>query len=346
VEIPSRHPSGIPIAQRVRAPIELSIPSPRHQLLWHPLRQADEAQLNSLMTSTDDAPEVALDLLSPVLVGARQISVARAGEHGATLGGFDRAGVLRAAGILHLWPATNTIVVHGAVDSSWSGRGIGGSLMAWQEGRARQLLGDLPGDGRVRMLAYVAESAPNQRRLLMAAGFSQMRSVYKMRRDLEAPIPCWNLPDNLKWRPLERVDPESVRQAHNEATANAWAPGPIYPSLWQKRWSEYRPELSCVALDPAEGRVAGYVLALVQRPTSQLTPRSEATIHRLAVVPGYRQRGIGRALMSRALNQFADDGRRFAAAPLDPAMPHSGRAMFEDFGFSPGVRSIVYGLEL
>ncbi|MDR2253461.1 MAG: GNAT family N-acetyltransferase [Bifidobacteriaceae bacterium] len=344
--MPARHLSGIPIAQRVRAPIELAIPSPRHQLLWRPLRLEDEAQLVSLMTSPEDSHEAALDLLSPVLVGIADIDSEESGRHGATLGGFDRAGVLRAAGILHLWPDTTVIVLHGAVDPAWSGRGIGGSLMAWQEGRARQILAALPGEATVRMVAYVSESAANRRRLLMAAGFSQLRSMFKMRRDLEAPIPCHPLPAGLKWRPLERVDPEAVRQAHNVATRGAWAPGPIYPALWVRRWADYRPELSCVAFDPAHGRVVGYALSLVERPTSQMTPRSEATIHRLAVAPDHRGRGIGRALMSRALAQIGDDGRRFAASLLDPAMPHSGRAMFEDFGFSPGVRAIAYGLDL
>jgi GNAT superfamily N-acetyltransferase len=336
----------MPIAQRVRAPIELSIPSPRHQLLWRSLRTEDETQLVSLMTSPDDAHESSLDVVAPVVMGVREINAQPGAGHGASLGGFDRAGVLRASGVLHRWPHTNAIVLHGAVDPAWSGRGIGGSLMAWQEGRARQLLAELPGDGAVRMLSYVAESAANRRRLLMAAGFSPSRSVYKMRRDLEAPITCHELPGGLKWRPLERVDPEMVRQTHNAATSGAWAPGPVYPELWDRRWREYRPELSCVAWDPAEERVAGYVLSRVERPTSQLTPRSEAAIHRIAVAPAYRQRGTGRALMSRALTQFADDGLRFAAAPLDPAMPHSGRAMFEDFGFSPGVREIVYALDL
>jgi ribosomal protein S18 acetylase RimI-like enzyme len=344
--MPSHHPSGLAIAQRVRAPIELSIPSPRHQLLWRPLRQQDEPQLVSLMTNPDDPHEAALDLTPAVLVAVKDVADSEPGQQGASLGGFDRAGVLRAAGLLHRWPSTSAVVLHGVVDPAWSGRGIGGSLMAWQEGRGRQLLAALPGDGAARMLAYVAESAANRRRLLMAAGFSPLRSIYKMRRDLEAPIPCLDLPAGLRWRALERVDPELVRQTHNQATAAAWAPGPIYPNLWARRWQHYRPELSCIAYDPAQERVAGYVLSLVERPISQLTPRSEATIHRLAVAPGYRRRGIGRALMSRALGQFADAGRRFAAALLDPSMPHSGLAMLEDFGFSPGVRAIVYGLDL
>jgi ribosomal protein S18 acetylase RimI-like enzyme len=101
-----------------------------------------------------------------------------------------------------------------------------------------------------------------------------------------------------------------------------------------------------VAWDVAEEQVAGYVLALIERPASKMAPRSQATIHRFAVAPGYRQRGIGRALAGRALLQFADEGKRFAAAVVDPAMPHSGLGLMEDFGFTPTGRTIVYGLDL
>ena len=180
----------------------------------------------------------------------------------------------------------------------------------------------------------------------MAAGFSPLRSVYRMRRDLEAPIPCHDLPEGLRWRSLERFDPESIRLTHNTATEEAWSPGPIYPELWSRAWQDYRPELSCVAYDPIAERPAGYVLALIERLSSKMAPRSQAPIHGLAVDPGYRHRGVGRALLSRALLQLADEGRRFASAMVDPTMAHYGLAMLEDFGFTPAGRTIVYALDL
>jgi GNAT superfamily N-acetyltransferase len=337
------HSSGIRIAERVRAPIDVSTPSPRHQLLWRPLRPTDEAQVVALLNSQENASELAVDQQIPTLVALKYIPP---GPEFAALGGFDRAGVMRAAGFLLLWPGTTALVAHGLVDPAWSGRGIGGSLMAWQEGRGRQILASLPGDGTARMLAYVTESAANRRRLLMAAGFSPLRSIYRMRRDLEAPIPRSDLPAGLRWRSLEGIDPEAVRQAHNVATADAWSPGEVFPELWQRRWEEYRPELSCVVWDEAAGRVAGYALALIERTSSKMAPRSQASVHRFAVTPDYRHSGVGRALLGRTLAQFAEHGRRFAIATVDPAIPHSGLAMFADFGFTPAGRTIVYALDL
>jgi GNAT superfamily N-acetyltransferase len=312
-------------------------------LLWRALRDEDDAQLVSLISSQDDVQESAVNMLTPLLIGLHQVV---AGQPGASLGGFDRAGVMRAAGILHLWPKSNTVVLHGVVDPAWSGRGIGGSLMAWQEGKGRQILASLPGSGRARMLSYTGESAANRRRLLMAAGFSPARSLYKTRRDLGAPIEHHELPDGLEWRSLTDVDTEALRLTHNAATREAWAPGPVYRELWDRRWSEYLPELSAVAFDPGEERIAGYALALMEAPTSTMAPRSEVYIHRLAVSLGYRGRGLGRALTSRVLEQSAAGGRRFSAITIDPAMNHSGWPMFEQFGFAPASRTIVYGLDL
>jgi ribosomal protein S18 acetylase RimI-like enzyme len=196
------------------------------------------------------------------------------------------------------------------------------------------------------MLAFTGESAANRRRLLMAAGFSPSRSLYKMRRDLEAPIAPLDPPRGIEWQGLTDTDPELLRLAHNLATREAWAPGPIYRELWDTRWSEYIPELSLIAFDPAAEYVAGYALAMIEQPTSKLAPRSEVLIHRLAVSPAYRKRGLGRALVSQVLRRSADEGRRFAAITIDPAMPHSGWPMLEHFGFAPAGRTIVYGLDL
>jgi GNAT superfamily N-acetyltransferase len=295
------------------------------------------------MAAQEDMRETVINLSTPILVGLRQVA---RGRPGASLGGFDRAGVLRAAGILHLWPESNTVVVNGVVDPTWSGRGIGGSLMAWQEGRGRQILSQLPGSGIARMVAFAGESAANRRRLLMAAGFSTVRSVYKMRRDLKAPIQQFELPDGLQFRPLSGCKPSILLEAHNRATVDAWAPGPIYPELWNVRFKEYLPELSSVVFSATDDKIAGYALTLVETPTSAMAPRSEASIHRLAIVPKYRKHGAGRALLSHTLQQLADDGRRFATIAIDPTMKHSGRVMLEDFGFTPASRTMVYGLDL
>jgi GNAT superfamily N-acetyltransferase len=336
-------PARLPRSQRVRAPLELVKPSPRHQLTWRALNQDDAAQIASLLASDEDAQD-SVDPVPPLFAGLDQDEI---GQPGDTLGGFDEAGVLRACSAVFLWPGVDgTILIHGVVDPAWGGRGIGRAMMAWQEGRSRQILASLPGDGPARIVCYVDESAANRRRLAMAAGFAPIRSMYKMRRDLEAPIQCNELPGGFAWRTITRVDPEEVREAHNTASGDGWAPGPIYRQLWDKRWPQYSPTMSWVVRDSASGRIAGYALCLADLQPWQLSTLGEALIHRIAVLPEFRNRGLGRAILSRTLFCIADEGPRFASTLFDPAMAHSGLDMNQAFGFSPARRVIVYGLDL
>jgi GNAT superfamily N-acetyltransferase len=267
-----------------------------------------------------------------------------------TLGGFDRAGVLRAAAVLQLWPPSEdgTMLLHGVVDPDWSERGIGRALMAWQEGRGRQILAALPGAGPAKMMTYVPEVAAGRRRLLLAAGFSSCRSYYKTRRDLRAPIDESPLPEGFEWRCADQVQPEAVRVAHNAAAAGGWAPGPIFEALWQERWADYRPEWTSFVVVPDTEELVGYVLVMEREHTWAGMPRPEAVIHRVGVAPGYRGLGIGRALLARTLRLVGGDDQapRFASAAVDPAMAQSGARMLEGFGFSPAARMLVYTLQL
>jgi len=265
-----------------------------------------------------------------------------------TLAGFDRAGVMRAAAALQMWlPVEDgNLVIHGVVDQAWSGRGIGRSLMAWEEGRGRQLLSRLPGNGPARLLGYISESDAGRRRLLMAAGFASLRSCYRVRRDLMAPIDQTVLPAGLQWRGLDQATSEEVMALSNRASTTGWAPGPVYKTLWDTRWSDYRQEWSSLVADSATGELIGLALVLVRTQEWAGQDRQEALIHRLGVIPERRGAGVGRAILAHTLNSIAATGQRFVLSQVDPDRDPAGLGIHEAFGFSPAGRVIVYGLEL
>jgi len=267
-----------------------------------------------------------------------------------TLGGFDRAGVLRAyAGVL-LWPAGDvpTVVFYGAVDPAWNGRGLGRALLAWQEGRARQLLSGVPGSGPARLSAFVEEAAAERRRLYVAGGFSPKTTFVRMRRDLNAPIPAPEFPADLEILPALSLPEAAVREAHVAAAHHTWGVGPLTPDLWHRVWERYRPEWSFAVVDPSEGAqvVVGYALCMPHTETMAPTVRTEGSISRLGVVPDHRARGIGRALACHVLRAFADSGVRFATILAEPDVEHSGFALWDDLGFASTTRAMVYGLNL
>ncbi|MDR0946118.1 MAG: GNAT family N-acetyltransferase, partial [Bifidobacteriaceae bacterium] len=297
------------IAERARAPHHAEVPSPHLQLEWRRLVPTDLDQLTSLIKEAEEADGALIDSVTDVIVDL----VVRDERIGVdTLGGFDRVGIMRAYGAVHLWPEGDVanVVFYGAVDPSWGGRGIGRALLAWQEGRARQMLSRVSGSGPARLSAYVEDVAADRRRLYVAAGFSQEMAYLRVRRDLAAPIPEPDFPEGIVVRHASEVSEASVLECHGRASGEAWGEGPPTALAWHRRWGEYKPEWSFVAIDPAQGKdhVIGYVLARVQLQAWSKGKRTEASIHRLGVDPAYRRRGIGRALVTRALKAFAESG--------------------------------------
>jgi ribosomal protein S18 acetylase RimI-like enzyme len=335
------------IAERARAPRQAEAPSPHLELEWRRLAPTDVGQLQALIRDADEAEGTVIDSVTDVL-----IDLVVRDEYAAldTLGGFDRAGILRSYAAVHLWPAGDlaNVVFYGATDPSWGGRGIGRALLAWQEGRGRQLLARVPGPGPAQLTAYVEEAAADRRRLLVAAGFSPLRTYLKLRRDLAAPIPDPVFPEGLVLKHATDVTEASVRHAHTQGAGEVWGEGPLTPEAWHRRWQQYRREWSFAVLDPSEGSeaVAGYLLSMPQVEALSPARRTEGAIHRLSVIPTHRGRGVARALAVTALRAFADSGLRFASIIVDPSADHSGFDLYDDLGFAPTTRAIVYGVKV
>ena len=72
------------------------------------------------------------------------------------------------------------------------------------------------------------------------------------------------------------------------------------------------------------------------------TARLEGWIEGIGVTPAFRQRGIGKALLSRCLNSLRDAGIDTALADVDSGAPNAVR-LFQSAGFS--TRSILLQYE-
>ncbi|MDR1428490.1 MAG: GNAT family N-acetyltransferase [Bifidobacteriaceae bacterium] len=333
------------IAERVRAPRHPELPSPHLELEWRRLAPTDAGQLQALIREADEAEGAVIDSVADVLV---DLIVRDEYASLDAIGGFDRAGVLRAYAAVHLWPVGDiaNVVFYGATDPTWVGRGIGRALLAWQEGRGRQLLARVPGAGMAQLSSYVEEAAADRRRLLVAAGFSPLRTYLKMRRDLAAPIPEPEFPPGFVIKNASDVSEAAVRHAHTQGAREVWGEGPLTPAAWHRRWQQYRREWSFAVLDPSEGSeaVVGYLLSMPQVEALSPARRTEGAIHRLSVIPTHRGRGIGRGLAITALRAFAESGLRFGSIIVDPENTNSGFALYDDLGFAPTTRAIVYGV--
>jgi [ribosomal protein S18]-alanine N-acetyltransferase len=128
-------------------------------------------------------------------------------------------------------------------------------------------------------------------------------------------------------RPLRVDKAEDCARLHGANFAHPW------PAEEMAALISNASTLAAAALDPASGRLRGFVLA-------RLTA-DEAEILTIAVEPSARGKGVGRALLAENLRQAARAGARtmFLEVDLDNA---PALALYERFGFSKVGERIGY----
>ncbi|MES1169568.1 MAG: GNAT family N-acetyltransferase, partial [Leifsonia sp.] len=117
-------------------------------------------------------------------------------------------------------------ILLGGVDPEFRGRGIGRSLLAWLEGRARQQLAASPLTLPGWILAYSQDRNPGAGRLFERAGFETARYFAQLERRLEEPIPEPALPEPLRLVNASLERSEAIRAAKNAAFRDHWGSQP------------------------------------------------------------------------------------------------------------------------
>jgi len=102
-------------------------------------------------------------------------------------------------------------------------------------------------------------------------------------------------PEDLRIRPMEHGDVVRVAEVEEEAFTNPWK-----PRTFRRLIERSGPELWVAEL-PGSGVVGYFVLWIVD---------GEGELANLAVAPDHRRRGIGSALLERALERAREGGVR------------------------------------
>jgi [ribosomal protein S18]-alanine N-acetyltransferase len=120
-------------------------------------------------------------------------------------------------------------------------------------------------------------------------------------------------------RPLRPDKAEACARLHAAGFAHPWSAEEIAQLVAS------RSTLAAAALDPANGRLRGFVLARLAA--------DEAEILTIAVELAWRGRGVGRALLAESLRRAANAGARTMFLEVDetnaPAL-----ALYRRFGFA------------
>ncbi len=210
------------------------------------------------------------------------------------------------------------------------GRGVGTRLLQWVERRERERRCDAH-----RQIA--ASTNTRARELLHRAGYSHVRSYWRMARPLDRGVSAVEPPAGIILRTL---DPDADSRALHALDADSFAQSPDYvPESHQMFVQEHllahdvAPDLSLVAQDGE--RVVGFLLA------RRWAHEASGYIDLLAVAPSHQRRGLGTALLTHGFAGFAADGLVQAQLGVASDNPR-GLRVYEAAGMGPRFRFDVF----
>ncbi|NCT90009.1 GNAT family N-acetyltransferase [Cellulomonas sp. APG4] len=335
-----------PIADRADAPEVLELPPLHLELTWRALGHDDAEALHGLLRASEEhdrSPRVSsLPEVRELFEGSWRT------PRTDTLGGFDHDGVLRAFAMAEVRPDDERTVrafLRGTVHPQWRGRGIGRAVLAWMEGRGRQLLAATGKTAPARLAVYVDEDARDQRRLYAAAGFSPVRWYTTMRRDLRAPLPEVAAPDGVRVLPWSDELDDAALPVHNEVFADHWGSEPQSPETWRQHRTHFAPGWSFVAVD-RDGAVVGYTLAGRYEQDWPVLGYTCGYTDLLGVRRAWRGRRVAVALLTRAMEAFRADGMEYAVLTVDNDNPTGAHGLYARLGYEAVHGEVLYSVEI
>jgi mycothiol synthase len=221
-----------------------------------------------------------------------------------------------------------------------AGKDLHRQLLAWADGRARQILGT-PG-GQPAWFVNVFAGQGDRIRDLEQAGFASQANVGEdswskvlMLRSAQAPVADCALPAGVAIRPLA---------GENEVGAYVDLQRVVFESKnmtvgWRSRTlrqPQYAPDLDLVAVAPDGGLVAFCICWL-----DQDTDQASGQVEPLGVHPDWRKSGLGRAILSEGLRRLQAHGASRIYVKTDNYR-NAALELYESAGFRVIQNVLVY----
>lgn len=335
------------LAERVNAPESVPYPGAHLGLHWRPMIASDAPGVYDLCRRTEAADD-AIHRTS-VMEVADMVEGCRGRDCMDTIVGLDSAhqiAVVASVRVLRDIRDRAIAVVNAVVDTRWRGRGVGRSLLYWQDGRARQMLVEVFGKDcklPASIQNLVDSHMTDRRRLYIAAGFSAKRTFRVMYRELEGSEQELEAPPGYLIKSWNEVDRVSVRGTHMEVFTEHYGASMrgrwFNDAMWiiDDRWSS-------VVFGP-EGDVAAY--CIVGRPAARWvsTGRTEAYIDLLGVRKEHRGKRLASLMLSRAIARAARTGMSRIGLDVDTRSASGAHAIYEHHGFVDDRAEVLYSID-
>jgi mycothiol synthase len=217
---------------------------------------------------------------------------------------------------LDLLDEETVVHVEGQVHPAWTGHGVATLLLDRADDRARRMAAD-QGSEAALVRTTVVDGDDRARSWFVDHGFVPVRHLLEMRLELDRALPSAVWPEGIGVRSFRPGrDEERTWAAH----VTAFEDVPTHLPLTLDEWVEDRvlrdpafdPSLTFLACTPG-GEVVGVALC---RAGADGAPE-DGFVRDLGVVPVWRGRGIGMALLLTALAAFRERGLTGAALEVD-----------------------------
>ncbi|HRK90185.1 MAG TPA: GNAT family N-acetyltransferase [Anaerolineales bacterium] len=217
-------------------------------------------------------------------------------------------------------------------------------LLEWVEKRSREVAAETKAASTSILRAFLrnVEKDAMLQSALEGQGFSPVRFMNRMSRDLNEPIEVPAMPEGLEVRPVPESHYRAVINALDEAFQDHWGHSPIRDADYQA-WSSspvFKPSLWQVAWDGDQ--IAAGVLNTVDEEVNKQFNIQRGMTDPIFTRRPWRKRGLARTLLMRSLQMFKDMGITEAMLGVDTQNPSGAFALYESCGFKPVMRSVIY----
>jgi mycothiol synthase len=211
------------------------------------------------------------------------------------------------------------------------GHGLGSWALAWGESLAATR-------GAEGVRAQTADRDDQARALLTSRGYTRVRSNWTMGRRLDSSEGPGPAPSGVTIRTFETArDERTLHEVHEQSFADHWGFRPVsYETFEAEMYGPDDWDPSLAHLAEVDGQIVGYVVAL--------SFEGDAYVAVLGVLPGWRGRGIAKALLRRSFAELARRGHDEVRLNVDAQNPTGAVALYERVGMTPYRRYDIYDL--
>ena len=252
-----------------------------------------------------------------------------------SLGIWTDAGDL--VGYLELWRSTpERMFVWIRIDPMHDTELLGGYLLTWAEQQARADMHKVPNGVQVVLHGANKSEVPEVDALYATNGYEIVRYMYLMRIDMqEEPEPVM-LPEGFSFRAYNHPeDLETLVQADRDGFRDhwGWVDTPFETELAEFRhWFDndelQDPTMTVFAVDDATGDIAGVNMNRLE----QSGDSEVGYVETLAVLRGFRKRGLGNALLRWGFRELYLRGKKSVTLHVDASSLTGALRLYENAG--------------